>query len=86
MLTLCLKFVEHCIVLVFLAVSVEQLREVYQWLPVRFTLNQLKLIYSTSEHGTSLSTFFNKVTGHEPTFIVIKTDQSEVSKIHVFFL
>jgi len=58
--------------------SRDVLKEVYQWLPRRFTLNQPKLIYSTSEHGTSLSTFFNKVTGHEPTFIVIKTDQSEV--------
>ena len=60
---------------------VKQLRKLYQWLPRRFTLNQPKLIFSTSEHGTSLSTFFTKVSGHEPTFIVIRTDQSEVSNI-----
>jgi len=60
------------------SVELNQWRELYQWLPRRYTLSQPKLIYSTAEHGTSLSTFFNRVADHEPTFIVIKTDQSEV--------
>ena len=64
----------------FLVVFVKQLRQIYQWLPRRFTLSQPELIYSTSVHGTSLSTFFVKVAGHEPTLIVIRTDQSEVSR------
>lgn len=58
-----------------------QWKEIYSWLPKRFTLKQPKLIFSTCEHGTSLSTFYNRIEGYEPTFLAIKTSRQEVSLV-----
>ena len=51
---------------------------VWGWLPTRITLYTPQLIYTTAEHGTSLLTFFNRVDGHEPTLLVVKTSSNQV--------
>ena len=35
--------------------------------------------YSSNEHGVSLTTFFNRVDKYEPTVIVVRTSNMEVS-------
>lgn len=41
------------------------------------------LLYTTEEHGCSLTTFYVRVEQHEPTLLMIKTCNNEVS---VFFI
>ncbi|ELU00245.1 hypothetical protein CAPTEDRAFT_145836 [Capitella teleta] len=55
-----------------------QWHDIFAWLPARWSLLQPHLLFSTSEHGTSLQTFFNKVDGYEPILIVIRTINGEV--------
>ncbi|ESN92336.1 hypothetical protein HELRODRAFT_115966 [Helobdella robusta] len=51
---------------------------IYDWLPTRMTLKRPNLIFSTSEHGTSLITFYSKIEGHDPTLIVIQTSTDDL--------
>ncbi len=37
-----------------------------------------ELIYSSNEHGISLTTFYNKSEGYEPTILVIKTTDGDI--------
>ena len=37
------------------------------------------LLYTTEEHGCSLTTFYIRVEHHEPTLLMIKTLNNEVS-------
>lgn len=39
---------------------------------------QPELLYTTEEHGCSLTTFFHRVEQHEPTVMIVKTLQGEV--------
>lgn len=39
------------------------------------------LLYTTEEHGCSLTTFYVRVEQHEPTLLMIKTLNNEVSEI-----
>lgn len=41
------------------------------------------LLYTTEEHGCSLTTFYVRVEQHEPTLLMIKTCNNEVS---IFFI
>jgi len=44
------------------------------------------LLYTTEEHGCSLTTFYVRVEQHEPTLLMIKTCNNEVSysvKMHL---
>ncbi|KRF98451.1 uncharacterized protein Dwil_GK14678, isoform F [Drosophila willistoni] len=50
----------------------------WSWLPVRITMYQPKLLYTTEEHGCSLTTFYVRVEQHEPTLLMIKTCNNEV--------
>jgi hypothetical protein len=38
----------------------------------------LVAVFSSNEHGTSLSTFYNRVEGYEPTFLIMRTTGGEV--------
>lgn len=38
------------------------------------------LLYTTEEHGCSLTTFYVRVEQHEPTLLMIKTCNNEVGK------
>ncbi|XP_035701591.1 GTPase-activating protein skywalker isoform X3 [Folsomia candida] len=58
--------------------SRESLLALWQWLPIRITMYQPVLLYTTEEHGCSLTTFFKRVENHEPTILIIKTTTDEV--------
>lgn len=55
-----------------------QLFTLWTWLPVRITMYQPVLLYTTEEHGCSLTTFYVRVEQHEPTLLMIKTCNNEV--------
>ncbi|XP_065203238.1 GTPase-activating protein skywalker isoform X4 [Planococcus citri] len=50
----------------------------WTWLPIRITMYQPVLLYTTEEHGCSLTTFYYRVEQHEPTLLIIKTCNNEV--------
>ncbi|KAG8225144.1 hypothetical protein J437_LFUL006168 [Ladona fulva] len=59
----------------------EALITLWSWLPVRITMYQPILLYTTEEHGCSLTTFFVRVEQHEPTILIIKTCAGEVALV-----
>nr|XP_022914172.1 TBC1 domain family member 24 [Onthophagus taurus] len=58
--------------------TIRELLTLWSWLPVRITMYQPILLYTTEEHGCSLTTFFVRVEQHEPTLLMIKTSNNEV--------
>lgn len=62
-----------------------QLFTLWSWLPVRITMYQPVLLYTTEEHGCSLTTFYVRVEQHEPTLLMIKTCNNEVHFIYSYF-
>ncbi|XP_011309899.1 TBC1 domain family member 24 [Fopius arisanus] len=58
--------------------DVPDLFTLWSWLPVRITMYQPILLYTTEEHGCSLTTFYVRVEQHEPTLLMIKTCNNEV--------
>ncbi|XP_037669805.1 TBC1 domain family member 24 isoform X2 [Choloepus didactylus] len=59
-------------------VSVREMRDIWSWVPERFALCQPLLLFSSLQHGYSLSRFYFQCEGHEPTLLLIKTTQKEV--------
>ncbi|XP_012215281.1 GTPase-activating protein skywalker isoform X2 [Linepithema humile] len=55
-----------------------ELFTLWSWLPMRITMYQPILLYTTEEHGCSLTTFYVRVEQHEPTLLMIKTCNNEV--------
>lgn len=55
-----------------------QLFTLWSWLPARITMYTPTLLYTTEEHGCSLTTFYVRVEQHEPTLLMIKTCNNEV--------
>ncbi|XP_044594762.1 GTPase-activating protein skywalker isoform X6 [Cotesia glomerata] len=58
--------------------TIRELFTLWSWLPVRITMYQPTLLYTTEEHGCSLTTFYLRVEQHEPTLLMIKTCNNEV--------
>lgn len=58
--------------------TIRELFTLWTWLPVRITMYQPVLLYTTEEHGCSLTTFYVRVEHHEPTLLMIKTCNNEV--------
>lgn len=58
--------------------TIRELLTLWSWLPVRITMYQPRLLYTTEEHGCSLTTFYVRVQDHEPTLLMIKTCNNEV--------
>ncbi|XP_050530682.1 GTPase-activating protein skywalker-like isoform X3 [Daktulosphaira vitifoliae] len=58
--------------------TIRELFTLWSWLPVRITMYQPILLYTTEEHGCSLTTFYVRVEHHEPTLMLIKTCNNEV--------
>ncbi|XP_045535351.1 GTPase-activating protein skywalker isoform X3 [Papilio machaon] len=58
--------------------DLSELFTLWSWLPVRITMYQPVLLYTTEEHGCSLTTFYVRVEHHEPTLLMIKTCNNEV--------
>ncbi|XP_023314948.1 TBC1 domain family member 24 isoform X6 [Trichogramma pretiosum] len=56
----------------------DRLFTLWSWLPVRITMYQPVLLYTTEEHGCSLTTFYVRVEKYEPTLMMIKTCNNEV--------
>lgn len=57
--------------------SPEQMAVVWGWLPARITMLQPEVIYSTNEHGCSLTNFFFHTDTWEPTLLLILTTREE---------
>ncbi|XP_042237104.1 GTPase-activating protein skywalker-like isoform X3 [Homarus americanus] len=53
--------------------TIKELLTLWSWLPMRMTMHQPTLVYTTEEHGCSLTTFFQRVEKHEPTLLCIRT-------------
>uniref|UniRef100_T1JNM3 TLDc domain-containing protein n=1 Tax=Strigamia maritima TaxID=126957 RepID=T1JNM3_STRMM len=58
--------------------TIHELLILWSWLPTRITMYQPQLVYTTEEHGCSLTTFFQRVENYEPTLLVIKTTNNEI--------
>ncbi|XP_014284032.1 GTPase-activating protein skywalker isoform X6 [Halyomorpha halys] len=58
--------------------TIRELFTLWSWLPMRITMYQPVLLYTTEEHGCSLTTFYIRVEQHEPTLLMIKTCNNEV--------
>ncbi|XP_055304373.1 GTPase-activating protein skywalker isoform X1 [Sitodiplosis mosellana] len=56
----------------------DDLFTLWSWLPARITMYTPTLLYTTEEHGCSLTTFYVRVEQHEPTLLMIKTCNNEV--------
>lgn len=63
--------------------TIRELFTLWSWLPVRITMYQPTLLYTTAEHGCSLTTFFIRVQQHEPTLMLIKANTEDGNQ-HVF--
>uniref|UniRef100_A0A8C4SI63 TBC1 domain family member 24 n=2 Tax=Erpetoichthys calabaricus TaxID=27687 RepID=A0A8C4SI63_ERPCA len=59
-------------------VSSKEMRNIWSWVPERFALCQPQLLFTTSEHGCSLTRFYAQCQGNEPTLLLIKTTEGEV--------
>ncbi|XP_075721767.1 GTPase-activating protein skywalker-like [Rhipicephalus microplus] len=57
--------------------SREQMFVLWNWLPPRITTLQPELIYSTNEHGSSLTNFYGHTDTWEPTVLVVLTTRGE---------
>lgn len=58
--------------------TIKELLTLWSWLPMRMTMYQPTLIYTTEEHGCSLTTFFQRVDKYEPSLICIRTVEDNV--------
>jgi hypothetical protein len=66
------------------SLCVAQSRLLMSWLPARISLKKPQLLFTTLEHGNSITTFFHMVDGKGPTLMVIKTVANTVS-VTVFY-
>lgn len=53
--------------------TIKELLTMWSWLPTRMTMQKPTLVYTTEEHGCSLTTFFQRVEKYEPTLLCIRT-------------
>lgn len=58
--------------------NVKELLTIWNWLPVRMTMYQPSLLYTTEEHGSSLTTFYQRVEGHDQTILLVRTTCNHV--------
>ncbi|XP_063967175.1 GTPase-activating protein skywalker-like [Lytechinus pictus] len=56
----------------------QQLHTLWSWVPSRFSIYQPRLVFTTQEHGFSLTTFFTRCEYCEPTILLIKTSDQEI--------
>ncbi|CAG0890677.1 unnamed protein product [Cyprideis torosa] len=56
----------------------KQLLILWGWLPMRITMYQPHLLYTTDVHGCSLSTLYNKAQAYEPTILIVKTLDGDI--------
>ncbi|XP_072180415.1 GTPase-activating protein skywalker-like isoform X2 [Diadema setosum] len=59
-------------------ISHQQLHTLWGWIPSRFSVYQPSLVFTTQEHGFSLTTFYTRCEYCEPTILLIKTSDQEI--------
>lgn len=59
-------------------VSAKEMRDIWSWIPERFALCQPQLLFTTSNHGCSLTRFYSHCEGYEPTLLLIRTTDGDV--------
>ncbi|XP_071478421.1 uncharacterized protein [Diadema antillarum] len=59
-------------------ISHQQLHTLWGWVPSRFSVYQPSLVFTTQEHGFSLTTFYTRCEYCEPTILLIKTADQEI--------
>lgn len=59
-------------------VSAKEMRDIWSWIPERFALCQPQLLFTTSNHGCSLTRFYSHCDGYEPTLLLIRTTDGDV--------
>lgn len=52
----------------------QQIATLWKWLPTRYQILELEVIYSTNIHGCRLMTLFDKIEYYNATIIVVQTD------------
>ena len=57
----------------------------WNWLPVRLSLAQPMLVFTTDEHGFRLQTLLNKVDELDHSILVVKATNGEVG-VRFFFV
>ncbi|KAK8757026.1 hypothetical protein V5799_000272 [Amblyomma americanum] len=57
--------------------SAQQMAVLWNWLPPRIAMLQPELVYSTNEHGSSLTNFYLRSESWEPTVLVVLTTREE---------
>ncbi|GAB5359840.1 hypothetical protein AAMO2058_000576800 [Amorphochlora amoebiformis] len=53
-------------------------KELVQYVPPALQMDDLKLLYSSNEHGALLSTLFDKATGQGPAILIVKDESNAV--------
>lgn len=61
-----------------LSITDRQFFTLWNWLPARFQLYSPKLLFTTDDHGTSLTTFFNRCQEYEQTVVIVKTSDDDL--------
>ena len=70
-------------------ISKKKLLTLWNWIPQRLTVYKPSVLFTTQEHGTSITTLFNVLDELELCILLVRTFQNEVNKIGVetiFFL
>lgn len=58
--------------------AAQQLGQLWRWLPTRYQILELQLVYSTNIHGCRLMTLMDKCEFYAATIIVIQTTNNSV--------
>jgi len=58
--------------------DLNHIKKLYKFLPMRYRVYNLELLFSTNKHGCSFATFYSKALGHSPTLLIIKDSQKFV--------
>ncbi|XP_026069674.1 TBC1 domain family member 24-like isoform X2 [Carassius auratus] len=59
-------------------VTETEMRVVWAWIPERFALFSPVQLFATNVHGRSLSSFYSRVEGQDPTVLLLKTADEEI--------
>ncbi|XP_015927189.1 GTPase-activating protein skywalker isoform X2 [Parasteatoda tepidariorum] len=59
-------------------ITPEQMSVIWSWLPLRISMSQPEVIYSSNEHGVCLTAFYMTVGEWEPTILLIKSTSDEI--------
>lgn len=58
--------------------TIQELQEIWRWIPLRFRIANLSMLFSTQTDGYSLKSFYNKCGDASPTLILLKTKKGAI--------